>query len=820
MRLKNKVITSISLTVLLGLIILSATLVIQAISMSKTAISNQIEERLIGLRDGKKEQIENYFDQIHKQAVTFSSNKMVIDASLEFINAYNHYPNSSAPFILETNDTVEESIATGSETEAALTSGEKSEENSKINITSNNLVSKEKQKSSLRRYYDNEFLSKYQTENNQHSLSTSNLLSQLDANGLALQYQYIGNNQHPLGEKHKLDFAQDNSSYSQQHAIYHPIIRQYLTSFGYYDIFIADIKTGNIVYSVYKELDYATSLTTGSYQDSGIGKAFSQAKNLAKDESIIIDFEPYTPSYEAPASFIASPIFKGNEIIAVLIFQMPVDKINEIMTYQQDWKNRGLGLSGETYLIGKDQKIRSLSRFLVEDKNSYLTALKEAGETEETLKLISAKNTSIGLQSVNSESAKAALAGKKGFALVKDYRNISVASAYTPLSIPNLHWALLSEIDEEEAFSSQQTLGTSLIQGAIIITLIIAVIAVFISMYLGNYFTNPIISLSELMRKTSKSLNLSIRSDVRIDKKHNDEISQLSHSYNEMMNAFSTAIKQVSSSSHHLNQEVDQLNNRFTQVIDQSNSQSELTIQVSAAIEEMSSTANEVAQNANNTSATSKDASDASIKGMGAAEKNETLTQQLMARMEQTKSEVETLSEQSKNIGSVLDVIRGIAEQTNLLALNAAIEAARAGEQGRGFAVVADEVRSLAQRTQESTEEIQVIISNLQSSTSTSLSAIEATHEMVKQAQESTTHSNVSLSEISGLIKIIEDNNVQMAISATEQSTVAKDMAEQVESITQLSGENRTLMSDAGTSVSTVSSEVDKLQDIVKRFST
>ena len=112
---------------------------------------------------------------------------------------------------------------------------------------------------------------------------------------------------------------------------------------------------------------------TRTFANSGLGEAFRKANKLSNNNDVVLtDFSPYAPSYEAPASFIASPIFDGNKKLGVLIFQMPVDVLNGIMTNQGDWQKVGLGATGETYLVGSDMKMRSQSRGLIEDANTYL----------------------------------------------------------------------------------------------------------------------------------------------------------------------------------------------------------------------------------------------------------------------------------------------------------------------------------------------------------------------------------------------------------------------------------------------------------------
>ena len=151
-----------------------------------------------------------------------------------------------------------------------------------------------------------------------------------------------------------LNETKDGSDYSKVHARYHPILRNFLEKFGYYDIFLIDAGTGDMIYSVFKEVDFATNLLNGLYSTTNFGKVVKDAV-ASKDQNFVklIDFEPYDPSYHAPASFIASVVYDGDEKIGILVFQMPINKINQILTGNNKWREDGLGETGETFIVGK-----------------------------------------------------------------------------------------------------------------------------------------------------------------------------------------------------------------------------------------------------------------------------------------------------------------------------------------------------------------------------------------------------------------------------------------------------------------------------------
>ncbi len=477
LKIKGKITAALVASAIVSITIVS----IISYNNGKSSLEDRAFNQLTAIRAGKAQQIESYFQQIRNQVLTFSQDRMIIEAMSDFKTAFHE---------LE---------------DIPVSSGQISE---------------------VRSYYQNEYLKRLQP--NVEGNRTTDQYWPEDNNTHYLQYQYLSHNPNPTGEKDNLNNAGDDTYYSELHEKYHPIIRSYLQKFGYYDIFLVDDKTGHIVYTVFKEVDYTTSLISGPYANTNFGKVFKKASSASSADYVnLVDFEPYDPSYSAPASFIASPIFDGEEKIGVLLFQMPIDEINNVMTGNQNWINNGLGTSGETYLVGSDYRMRSISRFLIEDKAGYLAALKENSFAQQTIDKIDKLGTSILFQDVKTEAVKQAASGKTGFEIITDYRNVPVLSSYTPLNITDMNWVILSEIDEEEAFAEIYSLRSSLfIWGFLIISLIVTC-----AIFYAKRFSGPIITITEIAREIATG---DLDQDINIESE--DEIGELAQSFSDLNN--------------------------------------------------------------------------------------------------------------------------------------------------------------------------------------------------------------------------------------------------------------------------------------------
>ncbi|MBA6230730.1 MULTISPECIES: methyl-accepting chemotaxis protein [unclassified Colwellia] len=569
----------------------------------------------------------------------------------------------------------------------------------------------------------------------------------------------------------------------------HNFFENFIHTYGYYDFFLID-KNGDVFYTVTKEADYQTNLLTGAYNQSGLGKLYKKVSN--NKSFAMSDFSRYAPSNNEPAGFIALPYTNRSGVEIVIALQLSIDEINYLMQQRS-----GMGVSGESYLVGSDLLMRSDS-FL--DPKAHSVKASFAGNVKQN--------------GVDTEAVKLALSGETGNKIIDDYNSNPVLSSYTPININGITWVLLAEIDVAEAFLPVYKMYKN-----IFYIIVLCVLGIIIALLTAKSILKPLGGEPTEMQKISETI---ADGDLMISFIEHSNHSSVYGAMQRMTTHLRNVISKIIHDSNNLTHVAMETSALSLQSSTSLQNQKLNIAQIATAVEQMSVSINEVSHNAANVAHSAQKASSSSGHANTKISQAIDDLNNLGGEIYQANNIIQDLEKDSTDIGSVLEVIRGIAEQTNLLALNAAIEAAieaaRAGEQGRGFAVVADEVRSLASKTQESTKNIELMIKKLQKASTDAVKAMEVSQDVCRQTIANTQDVADVIASMNGEIKSITQMTDLIATAVEEQSCVSNEISKNVTAISDVANENSTSAEQVSASSKDISNIAAALNQLTLRF--
>ena len=592
-------------------------------------------------------------------------------------------------------------------------------------------------------------------------------------------------------------------------------------------VFFREIEK-NVVYLTEKSALKNAGSEVETYMDLTSSIQMTPMSNSSTEQNVYSLFEQFAESHDG-----ISYIYFGNEQGGYIQWpQGPVEANYDPRPrpwYQTALEGRGKAIRTKAYywepddatiistvktitnngqlvgVSGMDVSLNQLTQMVKQIKvgeSGYLMLVEDTGNI-----LVDAKhpkNNFKQLTSINSGKYKELAQSSTGvFELEIDGEDY-LANVYTSST---MGWKFVSFMKTSEVFSS----ANNMIWLIVVISAVLLAVFAALAVYISRLISEPIVKVTARLEEISAGGG-DLTQRLTIETK--DETGKLSESFNRFLGSIAQLVKEIKSSStevHGTADKTSELANSLNSAIKHQQQALELS---STAVNEMAATANEVASSCANAADSANQTKNSAESGQGLINQALESVSTLGELTQQSVENVQHLGEESENITSILDVIRGIAEQTNLLALNAAIEAARAGEQGRGFAVVADEVRALSKRTYESTEEITTQLSKLQAMTQSVAADMDTSLEKSQQTVKFTEDAKDIFDNITSSVDQISEMNTQIATAAEEQQVVAEDISRNVVEIKVAADDVADISDEAGqnaTHLNSLSADLDKL---------
>ena len=372
-------------------------------------------------------------------------------------------------------------------------------------------------------YYTDTFIPNLQ-KNSQGTVQADSFIPTSPARAY-LQAEYTSTSD-DFDKKLALDDAGDGSDWTKANQKFNPFFRQVVKGTGVDDIMILNLK-GDVVYTAYKGVDLGSNVKTDEYRGGGLEKVFDEAiRSNSLDFVALSDLELYQPSYNLPAGFVASPIADGNEIIGVYVAQLPIAGINTIMTgaAAEDVVS-GLGETGETYLAGQDNLMRSNSREIIDDPKEYATEAVARGTSRDVVdRALDAKST-VMLQPIKSKAHELAKDGKVGTIITTDYLGHEVLDSYGPAEIEGLNWTVIAKMNTSEALAPVKDFARTILLATAVIALLVSAASILIA----RVFTAPLQRLLTGVRAVAGG-----ELGTRVDAGSSDEFGDLGTAFNDM----------------------------------------------------------------------------------------------------------------------------------------------------------------------------------------------------------------------------------------------------------------------------------------------
>jgi methyl-accepting chemotaxis protein len=541
---------------------------------------------------------------------------------------------------------------------------------------------------------------------------------------------------------------------------------------------------GDIVYTAAGESDLGMIIPDSDLKNSSLGKAFRKASVPGAPEISFGDFEPYAPSKGEHEAFMIGHMKDENgDLKGFLALKVPIDKINNILHQRE-----GYGESHETYLVGE-----------VDGKSSYRSdrVVKEGKVGEEK----------------TDEFIKKALAGEDGEGVKTGSTGDEEVVIYDPLNITGVNWCMISTMAKDKILKNARAMRT-------VLFIMLAVLGVLVGVagyFLARTLSKPI---GQMVNRTKDLAEGEADLTRRIEINTQDELGELGGHFNTFIERVQGIIQKVKENAEAVSSgslEISSSSEELAATVEEQSTQSQT---VSTSVAELTATSNDISKSIEGTQSQAEGASKLTKEGGKVIQDSIDSFKSIQAQTGNLGKIIDSLGDSTQKIGNIIDVINDVADQTNLLALNAAIEAARAGEAGRGFAVVADEVRKLAERTAKATREIEEIITQLQAEAGNAEAAMGDASKEVEKGTKLGEESLKILDKIVASSDGILDAATSVATAVMQENATIEEVNNNIQGIAAASEESSNAVQEVASTAEDLSRQAETLKDLAGQFIT
>lgn len=561
-----------------------------------------------------------------------------------------------------------------------------------------------------------------------------------------------------------------------------PYFRKFVDVYKLEDMYFICALHGHVIYSSKKGKELGTNLKTGSYKNSGLAKLWEK---VMKDKKLVIgDYSYYEPVNNL-SMFIGLPAFKeNNEIYGVIAIRLSTEQINSLLQ-----SGEGMGKTEVTYLIGSDYLKRSDTRF---DKSS--TVMKEK---------------------IEALAKKEVFGHKEGSYIVINSHGEEVIGVFNHLGLnetfgTDFDWGIISEISTKETLEPVRNLEINILK----IASVLIILVILLAYYIAKSISGPIKKVSDEITKFGRGdLTVSIKSGNR-----QDEIGILEKEFTSMVELFRKQIEEIIAGTNVLATAVSEISTATAELSTTSSETAASVSETTSTIEEVRQTSELSSQKAKQLSVNAQKTSAISQKGKKSTDDTIEEIKKIKEQMESIAENIIKLSEQSQSIGEIIATVNDIAEQSNILAVNAAIEAVKAGEAGKGFTVVAQEVRSLAEQSKEATGQIRHILSDIQKATTAAVMSTEQGSKAVELGVNQSGQAGEAIILLSNSVTETSHGSMQIEASSHQQLAGIEQVTMAMKNIKQATMQNVESARQLEEAAKSIEKLGQKLKDLVKLY--